>query len=337
MGTGLINWNGHARASFMRAPAPVLSDLLAAFLASRDAAESEILLERLLGEQADQPVTRIVASRIPPENGEDVRHEILAGLIARLREMKETGLESEIRDFSAYAAVAAFHGCNEYFRKCYPRRYRLRNRLRYLLSKNDKFGLWQDASGEWMCGLRAWSPGAAPIKKDGQSTAAGNPSWVSSREASLAVEQIFAASGAAIPFHELVSAVAQRWGVTDRPEESAVEPSAAPRIETTLENRSWLKRLWDEIIELPQRQRVALLLNLRDEHGGAALPLLPATGVATLRQIAAALEMEAVELARIWQDLPLADQDIAARLDLNRQQVSNLRKSARERLGRRLA
>jgi DNA-binding CsgD family transcriptional regulator len=47
--------------------------------------------------------------------------------------------------------------------------------------------------------------------------------------------------------------------------------------------------------------------------------------------------MEAVELARIWKDLPLADQDIATRLDLNRQQVINLRKSARERLGRRLA
>jgi hypothetical protein len=108
-------------------------------------------------------------------------------------------------------------------------------------------------------------------------------------------------------------------------------------VEVDLEHRSWLKRLWEEILLLPLRQRLALLLNLRDEHGGAALPLFPATGVASMRQIAAALEMEAVALAGIWNQLPLADQTIAARLSVNRQQVINLRKSARERLGRRLA
>jgi hypothetical protein len=320
----------------MHAPAPTLPGLLAAFLASQDPAESESLLERLLCEQADQAVSRIVASRIPPASADDVRHEILAGLIARLREMKEMGVETEIRDFSAYAAVAAFHGCNEYFRQCYPRRYRLRNRLRYLLTKNGQFALWQSPGGDWMCGLKKWSP-VPPEKATSALAPATDASWVSSREASAAVLEIFVDSGAAIPFQDLVAAVAQRWGVTDRPGESATEPSAAARIETALENRSWLKRLWDEIVELPVKQRVALLLNLRDEHGGAALPLLPSTGVATLRQIAVALEMEAVELARIWNDLPLADQDIAARLNLNRQQIINLRKSARERLGRRLA
>jgi hypothetical protein len=321
----------------MRAPAPPFFDLLACFLACEDAAESERLLERLVCEQAEQVVSRIVASRIPPASAEDVRHEIFAGLIARLREMKEGGAETEILDFSAYAAVAAFHGCKEYFRQCYPLRYRLRNRLRYLLTKERRFALWLDAGGEWICGLRQWRPGWSPRKSGEELDSAGELSWSSSREAAAVVAQIFEDSGAAVPFDELVGAVAHRWGITDRPEQSAAEPAAGAQIETALQNRSWLKRLWEEIAELPARQRIALLLNLRDDHGGSALMLLPATGVASLRQIAAALEMEAEALARIWNDLPLADQQIAAQLKLTRQQVINLRKSARERLGRRLA
>ena len=48
------------------------------------------------------------------------------------------------------------------------------------------------------------------------------------------------------------------------------------------------------------------------------------------------LEMPAGELVRIWNDLPLEDQRIGQRLGLDRQRVINLRKSARERLNRRI-
>jgi len=60
------------------------------------------------------------------------------------------------------------------------------------------------------------------------------------------------------------------------------------------------------------------------------------TGVASLRVVAEALEMSAPALAGIWNDLPLDDAAIAGRLGLTRQQVINLRKSARERLARRM-
>jgi hypothetical protein len=46
--------------------------------------------------------------------------------------------------------------------------------------------------------------------------------------------------------------------------------------------------------------------------------------------------MPAQEFAGLWNELPLADDAIARRLGLMRQQVVNLRKSARERLGRRM-
>ncbi len=62
----------------------------------------------------------------------------------------------------------------------------------------------------------------------------------------------------------------------------------------------------------------------------------PATGIATMRQLAQALEMSAESFAEVWNDLPIEDTRIAELLGLTRQQVINARKSGRERLARRL-
>jgi len=47
--------------------------------------------------------------------------------------------------------------------------------------------------------------------------------------------------------------------------------------------------------------------------------------------------MPVERLASLWNKLPLQDADIALLLGITRQQVINLRKSARERLARRVA
>ncbi len=79
----------------------------------------------------------------------------------------------------------------------------------------------------------------------------------------------------------------------------------------------------------------ALLLNLRDVQENV-ITLLPALGVASMRAISDALEIPYGEFLRLWNELPLEDAAVAARLGLTRQQVINLRKSARERLTRRM-
>ena len=98
-----------------------------------------------------------------------------------------------------------------------------------------------------------------------------------------------------------------------------------------------LKRLWGEVCALPIRQRHALLLNLRDEQRSSALLLLPRIGIASFADIANVLDMTDEELHFIWNDLPMDDLQIARRLGLTRQQVINLRKTARARLIRRMA
>ena len=104
-----------------------------------------------------------------------------------------------------------------------------------------------------------------------------------------------------------------------------------------LELQQWLAHLWREVICLPVQQRHALLLNLREEGGGSALMFAPLSGVASVRDIAELLQMPDTELAVLWKDLPLDDLTIAGRLGVTRQQVINLRKSARARLTRRMA
>lgn len=153
---------------------------------------------------------------------------------------------------------------------------------------------------------------------------------------------IFDIAKGPLEFDAVVTAIVDLKGLRDWPG----EPQELDELPTTaqetnvlerLQNRQWLGRLWNEICSLPLPQRKALLLNLRVEEGDSALTLVPLAGIASIRQIAELLGMAASELAALWNSLPIDDLAIAAQLGLTRQQVINLRKSARERLARRMA
>ncbi len=156
---------------------------------------------------------------------------------------------------------------------------------------------------------------------------------------------IFNHLGSPIEFDELVSALAALLGVRDQPIESISDNEDAVAFRTAsgepdpawqVEKRIFLQRLWEELQQLPLNQRAALLLNLKDSDGRGCIALFPATGVATLRQLADALGVSADRFAELWNELPLEDARIAELLGLTRQQVINARKSGRERLTRRL-
>jgi hypothetical protein len=147
-----------------------------------------------------------------------------------------------------------------------------------------------------------------------------------------------AACGGPVAFDAFVAALGQR----------IVEPRQVAKLPVSMAShdlepdrvigqRHLLEQVWDEVPKLPRRQRVALLLNLRDVNGSGMLWLLPVAGVATIRQIALILEIPDAEFAQLWRELPLDDAAIAVRLGCTRQQVINLRVSARKRLANRLA
>jgi hypothetical protein len=291
-------------------------DLLQRFLSCSDGKQSNSLLERLLSDAAPM-IRRIVLSKVPKTASEDVQHDVLTDLIARLQHMKRSGAWDSIADFNAYSAVAAFHGCRQHYRRSFPERHRLGTRVRYLLARHPRFAIWKTSGGTWMCGRRE------------RPREAGATVRAPSKETERMVERILEESDAPLTFEDLLAHLfsAQQTGL------SVTQPEAS--VETRLTQRDWIRKLWSEIGQLPLPQRISLLLSMRDEDGNSGLILFPMVGVASLRQIATGLAMPAEDLARIWGCLPLNDQRIGEHLRLDRQRVINLRKSARERLSRR--
>jgi len=324
-----------------------LAVLLRAYLKANDARHAEATLGVLVTSQAEPLINAIVRSKLGrhgaanPADFEDVCSDATVALIARLEDFRNSPEGEPLADFHALVAVIAYRACSAHFRQVRPAFYRLRNRLRYLLESQSELAIWEDSDGGWLCGLARWRPVAsrpalAPALVDeidpSGLPASGNPASV--------VAEAFRRAGGPVPFDALARAMARLWDIQDVPAPTPVESlpvaNRSPSVETELERRQWLERLWQEIVELPARQRAALLLNLRDANGESVTTLFAVTRVAGLDRIAAALEMSAEEFAGIWNELPWSDLQIATRLDLTRQQVINLRKCARERLSRRI-
>jgi hypothetical protein len=148
-----------------------------------------------------------------------------------------------------------------------------------------------------------------------------------------------------LEFDDLVDVVGELLGYKDQSDislddnsQQEITASSESRagVEQAIDRRLSLRRLWEEICQLPRRQRVALLLNLRDEQGRDVITLIPLTRTATVRQIAETLEIPVDDFAGMWSDLPMDDVTIAKLLGATRQQVINLRKTAKERLTRRM-
>ena len=328
--------------------------LLSPYVNATSEAESESLLTTLLVEHAGPVIRKIIRrkldDRFRTQETEDVYGEVVTQLLERLRLCK-TGSEDGIQDFRNYVAVTTYNACHEYLRNKYPERRRLKNRLRYLLTHHTAFSLWQIAEGDWLAGLNTWKTSRVEIAAASKLRELHDkPEMLASsavrRDSSCAalidlLNAIFRNVGAPVEFETLVNSVADLQGIKDRSEpanldDQKVQVKAAPQdFVIEIEQRSYLRQLWSEIVQLPLRQRVALLLNLRDINDGVAM-LFPLTGVATIRQIAEALAIPAEEFSMLWNKLPLEDAAIALRLGTTRQGVINLRKSARARLSRRM-
>ncbi len=337
--------------------------LLSAYLDEKDAYWSAQLVEQLI-EKSTPLIEKIVVGNLRNLLGSrthflqlqdlpDVRQEIILRLLTQLKVWREKASPVVIKDFPAYIATVSYNCCYEYKQRKYPQRFRLKKKLQYLFTHQLELGLWQDDAQEWFGGLREWGgdlrhwqilvPQRAEQLLNNQLPKVLQNVPDASLRRNSALEQVVALFNWSQEFIHLgdLIAIFQKWW--NLPDETVqledyflTQPFEVLKIETALESNKKLKTVWAEITLLPLAQRKALLLNLRDSVDRELVTLLPALDIASLREIAASLEMIPENLAQVWNNLPLNDQQIASEMGLERRQVINLRRAARERLARRL-
>ena len=290
-----------------------------------------------------------LAEPLQPSDQQELYAEALMKVVRRLQHVKANPVASEpIANFSGYVAVITSNTFHADIRQKYPERQRLRNRVRYVLRTSKRHAVWANEHGETLGGRSAWKSDATPpvgglweVPGGAFGPAISSVDDVTQTILLKALDELFEAAGAPIELDQLEKLVAAYLrlpiGAQRLADLADVElVDNAPSAEEMLLGRSALEFLWSEIVELPLRQRAALLLNLRDSKGAGVVSLLVVLGIATFEVVAEAIGFPADELASIWNELPWDDMKIADRLGTTRQQVINLRKSARERLGRRM-
>lgn len=342
-----------------------MDPLLRPFLHAEDEAEAQSLLAQLIEEHAQPLVHKIAHSKLQvarptstegsgAQEAQDLCSEVAVQLLSRLHDLRDGPDQTPIANFHGYVAAVTYNSCSANLRRKYPERQRLKNRLRYLLNHDPSLAMWEDSNGMSLCGLANWKgltdstfpPQRTTVESTVEQTvqSASNLRQLPPR---ALLNALFSFSGRPIELDELVGLTAKIWDIQDlRQVENDNSHDGEvwnrlpdPRANTAahIERRMYLASLWKEICELRPQQRVALLLNLHDASGQDMLPLFLLVDVARLSEIATSLDMPVQELAELWDRLPLDDATLAQRIGITRQQVINLRKSARERLARRMA
>ncbi len=331
--------------------------LLARFLSTRDSVQAESLLATLLQDEAAPVIARVLRAKTG-RGGAGGAQDRIADLTSAAREELITRLlgarsgedSIEIRNFRGYVAAVAYHVWAQHLRSENPGRAILLNRVRYLLENRTSqrgFAIWEDATGERLCGLQNVPAGSRP----GESTpklqllavdvfavardAFGGGDWHGMDLAEL-LHRLFRWLEQPIELRHLIDALVELLEVSD--EKVSIDAPSAVTIgaefvdpaTSAIDALKWteyLRWLWDAVGRLSLGQRTAFLL-----HSDVTREF-ELRGVASLRQLAALLAFSPEQFAAIWPALPQDDATIAERLRLQRQQVINLRRVARDRLG----
>jgi hypothetical protein len=341
-----------------------IDPILLPFLAAADAQTAEIALEELIAAEAYPRIRDIVGYKLrqheerrrAADDCADVQSEILLQLVARLSELRANPHSHAIHDFRGYVAVAAYRSCYDYLRRKYPQRHSLKQRIRRVLVRAADLDCWE-ADGIVLCGQKE--------RRGSASQSATGPNFIASfRESFPALSHFLASRGTAneaglgdtlreffrqvpwpVELDDLVAIMMEfqpvgsicRTALSEEEREQRMNQLRAdPMLAERLSHRAYLNNLWKEIEQMSSRHCTALLLHLRDDRGESPMDLFLTMQIAPFPQIAAVLGMKEEELAGLWNRLPLDDAAIAERLGLRRQQIINLRSSARERLARRM-
>jgi hypothetical protein len=333
--------------------------MLGPFLAATSESISDDLLRAIIDEHAEPIIKKILRGKLRVSLNErgtqqnqdalEIAGDLRATIVSTLRALKQDPNQTAIASFPDFVAIKTYSACVDYFREKHPQRWRLKSLLRRRLRQNPRFALWQAEDKRWYAGFSERQEFGTQAEQSDAHDSASQPTDGKLSDAQMKSDEflsvLFERSGGPIGFDEVVKIAAETWHIRDPPIESIDTgysetvhqfTSLEPRVDLALEQRLFFEQVWLEVCQLPVLQRAALLLNLRDSSDGGVISFLPFLGVASKEELARLLEMPYEDFENLWSELPLDDFRIAQMFGISRQQVINLRKTARERLARRM-
>jgi DNA-directed RNA polymerase specialized sigma24 family protein len=341
----------------------LIDALLEPLLLSNSDAQTDAFLSQLITECLQPVIKRVIRYKLhfnthnatEAAEADDIQQEVTVQILSELQKFRQQPQVHSIGDVSGLAAVITHRACARWLRRQFPERHAFKNRLYYLLTRQRGFAVWQNENRRLTAGFAAWQGQKELAITERLRSLSDDPKLLAqirllqtggqAANSAAVVAQIFDYLGGPVEFDELIGTLADLLRIRDQAPESTDQDENAKVLTASfvatdtawqVEKRIFLKRLWEEIRQLPLNQKTALLLNLRDAEGRGCISLFPAAGIADVRHLAETLEMREKDFTELWNELPLDDARIAGLLRMNRQQIINLRKSARERLARRL-
>src|SRR5262245_10829736 len=250
-----------------------IDPLLLPYLHSTEEADAQRLAEDLIVSQARPIIRDITRYKLPGSVGhsswsldsqdfEDVCSDVILELLAWLRKFKTDPELHQTTNFLGLVAVIAYRACAAYLRRKHPRRLSLKNRISYALAHNRDLALWKDGDGEWLCGLCHWS-GHSPRRTERLELLRNRPGVfeetlaphgeISTISLPDLLFSLFEWLGSPIRLDDLVSAIAELWGIRDHApvsQETAttgLNHHGPGSVTTRVEQRLYLERIWFEV------------------------------------------------------------------------------------------
>src|SRR5262245_24424737 len=121
-----------------------LDEILLPFIYANSEAETNRLLEQLVCNQAQPLIHNIIHYKLKTSGAyrsfnqdgqevEDLSSAVIVRLVRALGECKTFPQERPIANLRSYVAVMAYNAADEYLRQKYPKRFSLKNKIKYLL------------------------------------------------------------------------------------------------------------------------------------------------------------------------------------------------------------
>lgn len=345
-----------------------MDSMLKCVLDSKDEAERKRLLDELILLHSAPLIRKILRQRLNlrishsgtnpnKPDAEDLYHEIIARLLQRLNDWIARPQDHPIKNYRNLVTTITVNACNDYLRGKSPARARLKNSLRDLLLRHKDFEAWKGENREQLCGFNSWKgQPKSSVASERTRLLSENPEAFQSDQfpkeniqrvpLPTLVAGIFKWVGGPIEMDALTELLALLLDVKEQPVESIEESNeksgrefedSAIRNDLRLQGKETLKKLWDEIKQLPPEQRDVICLSLEDENGNDLWSILEAADVITLPQIAADLGLSDEELMALCDHTPMDSPTLANHLGTTRSQVNKLRFRAMQRLRERMA